>query len=122
MLEYLIVRIISSIIYITKRHADRNWLVDHAKRLEQFPSVQVFLYFLKSGSACSALTRAERLTVMVLVAIISKSEATRGARRWSLENIKKRQLLPPDSEKIHTNNGKNFCNFHPITVKYLIYI
>lgn len=25
------------------------WLVDHTKRLEQFPSVQVFLYLMKSG-------------------------------------------------------------------------
>ena len=27
-----------------KRHADQTWLVDHTKRLEQFPSVRVFLY------------------------------------------------------------------------------
>ena len=49
-IEYVSVRIISSVAYIIKRHAGRKRLVDRTKGLEQLPSVQVFLPFRKTSS------------------------------------------------------------------------
>lgn len=83
MLEYISVRIISSITYITNATQIKIGWLTTKKRLKQFPSVQVFFCALKCVSACSAPTSAERLAEMAFFAIISKSEATRGARRWS---------------------------------------
>ena len=41
----------------------------------------------KSGSACSARQALEGLKIKALFAFISKTEVTRGARRWSLDDI-----------------------------------
>ena len=63
MLEYVSVRIISSIKYITNAMQIEIWLVDHTKRLEQFPSVQVFLC-LKSGRRRLDALRQRRIRLM----------------------------------------------------------